>query len=260
MIDVNKPVTNPELINIIHALKENFTPEVEKDFLRLMKTAHFLSPVIIDKVSTPDENGVTTLEKNTTIKFITLEIADNQLFLPVFTDWIELRKWRNIANEQTLITTYDDLCTMVEKTAAHAGFVINPCGESILITRDLIEQFNNPQPLQSYTVKEDTQVKIGIPADYPKAMTNAISKYLKSQKNVKSAYLVLMEKEGEQSFLIAVDFTRNRQITFNGIASAATPHLKKEQFIDMVSLDSGIGINISSKYSPFYRRKTFGLF
>ena len=47
MVDVNKPVTNPELVNSIHTLKEKSTPEAEREFVNLMKAAHFLSPVMM---------------------------------------------------------------------------------------------------------------------------------------------------------------------------------------------------------------------
>ena|GEM_PF-5238042 len=53
---------------------------------------------------------------------------------------------------------------------------------------------------------------------------------------VNRAYLVLMQKDGEFSFLIVVDFTRDRKETFDGIAAVAVPLLKKGECLDMLPL------------------------
>lgn len=206
-IDVNKPVTNPDLLAAIDALQNNTTAETE---------AFFIS---------------------------------------------ELKKWRDEQNEQTIISTYDDLSSMVIKDSTHSGFVLNPYGCNIMITRNMIEHFNNSSNYAiPYTLEKETKVMIGTPANYSHELTKAISDYLKTKKNVKSAYLALMQKDDESSFLVIVDFTGDRRETFDGIASVAVPLLKKDELIDMVPLDDGIGQSVANDHAPFYKRKLLGLF
>ena len=106
----------------------------------------------------------------------------------------------------------------------------------------------------TWSVQKDTQVLIGEPANEPIALKNAISEYLKTQNNVKSVSLVLMQKGREQSLLLVINFTGDKQATFNGIGFIASKHLKKNEFIDMVSADTDFGKSILENHPPFYKR------
>ena len=67
-----------------------------------------------------------------------IENAANDAFLLAFTDWDELVKW-STEKEETLICTYDDLKTMVLNDPDQIkGFVINPFGQNVVITPELI--------------------------------------------------------------------------------------------------------------------------
>jgi len=140
-----------------------------------------------------------------------------------------------------------------------AGFVINPYTHNIAVHRDVIERIT-AGPVSQWTAEDETKVKIGLPANDPVEMKQAIAKHLKSQKSVKSAWLVLMEKGGEFSFLIAVEFTGDRTATFQGIASVAIPKLRQGELVDMIEADSHLGQQIMQDYPPFYKRKVFGIF
>jgi len=258
MIDVNQPVTNPELVAAIESVRTKYSPEAESAVIHALKKAHFLSPVTFTPPLEPSIDGKIALEQDTAINFFGYS-SENSEFLPVFTDWDELRKWRNIPDEQTLITSYDDVCTLIQEKSHFAGFVVNPWGHNLLITPELIQRFNTPVSTP-WTVKEETQVLIGPPANYPHGLTNAVSNYLKTQKNVKRAYLVLMNRGGESSFLIVVDFTGDRDATFSGIAAVAVPHLQKGELLDMIPLEPGFAETVANDYQPFYKRKAFGLF
>lgn len=258
MFDVNTPVSNPALVDAIGAVRANPTTETVAAFWHELKQAHFLSPVTVTPHPEPGEGGKIALTADTTISFLGLTGANGE-FLPAFTDWDELRKWRNIPGEQTLVTTLDDLYAMIQKEPKRGGFAINPYGCDLLVTPEMIRQFENPAP-NSWTVDKPTEVLIGTPANYPRELTDAVAKYLRTQKNVKSAYLVLMNKSGESGFLIVADFTGDRRATFNGIAAVAVPYLKKGEVLDMIPLESSIGKSVARDYQPFYKRKAFGLF
>jgi len=146
---------------------------------------------------------------------------------------------------------------MVLRNPKTAGFVINPYSHNMPIRRDIIAQIN-AGPVTQWTVQENTTVLLGIPADDPPALKEAVAKYLKSQKNVKGAWLVLMDRGTERSFLIVVDFAGDRSATFNGIASVAVPLLREGELIDMVPADDDFGRKVTRDYPPFYKRRAFG--
>ena len=81
---------------------------------------------------------------------------------------------------------------------------------------------------------------------------------MKKQKNVQAAYLQLMVKESEQSYLV-VDFMGYRREIFDGISNVAMSHLKGI-FIDLVPYDSEFGSSTANNIEPFYKKKKFGFF
>ena len=56
-MEFNKPVSNPMMVGSIELLKAEDTPEHRQMFLDELQKAKFLSPVVIDPVPVPDENG-----------------------------------------------------------------------------------------------------------------------------------------------------------------------------------------------------------
>lgn len=267
MIDVNKPVTNPELVIAIKEMKESNTKECQDHVINEVMKAHFISPVNISPAPGPSsDSSEVVLKENTTINFNIIENTANQQFFLSFTDWQELGKWNKGENQQTLILTFDDLAAMVlDKKGNSEGFVINPYGENIIFNKTMIEALREDKERRAkggvveQVVKKDTTVQLGQPRIYPKEMVNAISNYLKKQKNVHAAYLQLMIKEGEQSYLVIVDFTGDRRELFDGIANVAMSHLNG-MFIDLVPYDSDFGHNAINNIEPFYKKKKFGLF
>lgn len=74
-----------------------------------IKEAKFLLPIFINREV---ENDI--LKEKTVISYSLLSTADNQKFLPVFTDWNELRKWSK-AHEQTMVSSFVDLTPQIYK-------------------------------------------------------------------------------------------------------------------------------------------------
>ena len=259
-ININVPIANPELVAAIEALQKEINSDTQDAYFKAIKSARFLSPVTIEpKPEQGDAEGKTTLKVDTKISFVGFADESGDNYLPVYTDWPALKQWRDVADEQTLITSYDDISGMVMDDPNGVGFVINPYSHNIPVRRDIIEHIN-AGPVNQWTTDKGATVYIGVPANDPVAMKEAVAKHLKSQKNVKGAWLVLMEKDKEFSFLIVVDFAGDRQATFNGIASVAVPKLRQGELIDMVPADSDIGQQAIQGYPPFYKRKTFGIF
>lgn len=267
MVDVNTPVTNPELVVAIKEVQENSTPETQDNLINEVMKAHFIAPVNISPVPGPsDETGSVTLNEKTTISFNIIENTANQQFFLAFTDWEELGKWHKSEKQQTLILTFDDLAAMVlDEKGNSDGFVINPYGGNIVFNRGLVKALRDEKERRAnggvveHEVKKDTSVQLGQPRVYPQELVNAISDHLKKQKNVQAAYLQLMVKDGEQSYLVVVDFTGDRRALFDGIAKVAMPHLNG-MFIDLVPMNSDFGLNATRSVEPFYKKKRFGLF
>ena len=253
MQDVNQPVENPILVKAIEAFQEEANHETQHDFLKAVKEATFLLSVEFDPPVPPGENGETTLEADTKIKFIGITDMAGDNYLPVYTDWAALKQWRDNPDEQTMLFSYDDINSMIFNDPQSSGFVINPYGLNVPVRKNIM-QILNAGPVNQWTAEKGMQVRIGQPSEDPVEIKEAICEYLKDKANVKSAYLALMENEGELSYLIVVDYTGDRQETFTGIASVAVPLLREGELIDMAPVDSDLGESVVRGFPPFYER------
>jgi quinol monooxygenase YgiN len=260
MVDVNRPVENPSFVMAMNELLATPSPASEAAFLEELRKAHFLAPVAITPQPQPaDETGKTTLQESTTIAFQMITNDAQQNFFLLFTDWEELRKWRNEPHQQTLIVTFEDLSAMIlhEKDTS-SGLVLNPYGQNLLLEKDRIALLSGKAVARPYTVKQETKVLLGEPKDYPHALVEAMKQHMKTVKEVKKAYLLLMVKDDEQSFLVVVDFRGDRKRIFDGIGSVAVPLLGKGQFLDMVPAEDKLGQDAIRGKKPFYSRGIFG--
>ncbi|HYH02101.1 MAG TPA: enhanced serine sensitivity protein SseB [Bacillota bacterium] len=248
MIDVNQPVTNPALVAAMNQMQQGPTAEKELMLIEEIARAHFLTPMILDGAI---ENGV--LKAGSTISFKTISNGSGENFFLAFTDWEELGKWSS-EPEQTLISTYDDLKSMVLNNEEIRGFVINPYGQSVVITPELIDYFTRRKT--EIVVEEDTQILLGQPADYPEEMVNALQQFFEEHHEVEKAYLFLAQIPGapQPNWLLVVDFIGEKNSLFPQIAAVTQGFLGADEYIDLVPMDSAFGGNAAQDATPFYQK------
>ncbi|MCD7835537.1 MAG: SseB family protein [Lachnospiraceae bacterium] len=139
----NKPVSNPMLVGSIELLKAEDTPGHRKMFEEEAMKAVYLAPVTVKPAPEPDANGMVRINPGSQVQFPMLSAPDGKRFFMAFTDWSELKKWRDEDGQQTLAMSFDDYMDMLFKKEAGgkenpaAGFVINPFGGNIAITREM---------------------------------------------------------------------------------------------------------------------------
>lgn len=257
MVDVNKPVENPLLVAAIDALQKNPTAETESTLFEQLRQAHFLLVLQEGIGGEPDADGKITLAKDTTISIPMLSDADGHPLYFGFTDWPSLYAWRNQPDQQTLIVPFDDLPGFVLREDSNCtGFLINPSTQNFFLPRHILAGLcgrANPQ-----TVQKETQVLLGEPADYPHALVGAVKTRLKTLKEVKRAWLMLMMRDNEQSYLIVLEHSGDRGAVSQAVGSTASPNLPKGMFVDIVTTDQDFGRDAVRNRKPFYKRGLFG--
>ena len=133
MEDMNKPVTNPELLAAVERMNREYSRESREAVLDLViSSAQFLAPVTIVPGKEPGGS-------DTQIQFQLLPNQTGQPFFPAFTSWEELRKFCGPKNQQTLLLTFDDYARMVLQDNRAAGFVIDPFGCCLSFERPMME-------------------------------------------------------------------------------------------------------------------------
>lgn len=139
------------------------------------------------------------------------------------------------------------------------GVAINPFGDSLVLDRQLLVHLKSQKDLYTrgvsqQVIPEETKVLLGEPREYPTRMVAAISDYLRQQPTARRAWLRLMVRDSEQSYLLVAEFSGSRDALFDGMANAARPCLKG-MYIDMVPYDDGFGKKAVEGVKPFYERR-----
>lgn len=141
MTEAPKPVRNDDLVESIKNAKEDASQENTVKMLNQVVRAKLLAPISLDKAPVMEgEDGQVVLEKDTTVSFELIKAQNGDLYYPVFTDGEELRKCSAEKNQHSMIVNFEDLANIIlNQGKAVRGFVINPMGQNICFTSEMIE-------------------------------------------------------------------------------------------------------------------------
>lgn len=149
-MDVTRPIENPELKNLllegVNAKSvEDRNKILELVFRFIALDARFLSVVEFSKLPEKKEDGTANIEAGTELRFPTVKNSEGRSFLPVYTDWDELRQNTAIEdNPNTLVLSFDDYAGMILNQGNSDGFIINPFSKcNLIVSRKQIEHMQN---------------------------------------------------------------------------------------------------------------------
>lgn len=141
MTQAPTPIRNDSLLESIHKAKQDSSQENTVKMLNEVVKAKLLAPVSLDREpEASGEEGQVVLEKDTTISFEMIKAKNGDLYYPVFTHGEELRKCSADSNQHSMIVNFEDLANMIlSQSKVVRGFVINPMGENICFTSEMID-------------------------------------------------------------------------------------------------------------------------
>jgi len=265
-MELNRPIENPRLRELF---EQRRTAADQKQYNAVMNLiaeeivmkASFLTMVELSEKVKIDSEGKPTFNKGTTIDFIKLADEEGVTYYPAFMDMQELNKWPGINAEEisTVVLSFDDLAAMVASPDGADGIVINPCGEELVIEKDLIAHWcsmkkQDDKNFSEITVKKETSVILSDPEEDPAALKNALRSHAEKDSGISRMWLRVMERSEDTSWLLTVDFEGDREKTFRGLAAAANNHLDG-MFLDMVPFSYDFGRDSTENCEPFYIRK-----
>lgn len=148
------PVINPELqyylLNYCQLYAQSQKRKVDPRFIKvteskicqIIKTAKFLTPVIVDKQALEQSQDSSTLPKGVHVQFPVLTQEDMGNYIPLYTDINEYNLGTlDIGKYTTAIYPYETLKNMDIKNIA--GFVINPFGVNMVLTVDAFKELGD---------------------------------------------------------------------------------------------------------------------
>ncbi len=266
--DVNKAVENPYILGLLYEYDNNYNDE---DFINLffreMVMSHYLLPVRMSEDF--KGSGSTVLKKDTKIDIYGIELQGGINALPVFTDWVALKKWSDmgVANwkMETIIESFPDIVGFLK---GEGGFIINPYGpQSFYMNSENINNIVNSSGYQSQfgDAKIETKVAkggeknfLGYPPDNEEVA--AIKRRLVAFGNAHSEInlidmMLRVDETGTKSYLIITDIDDSDvRKYYKDIYNSCRDLLREVVYLDFATLEQADFAKNMMKQPPLYRK------
>lgn len=266
--DVNKAVENPYILGLLYEYDNNYNDE---DFINLffreMVMSHYLLPVRMSEDF--KGSGSTVLKKDTKIDIYGIELQGGINALPVFTDWVALKKWSDmgVANwkMETIIESFPDIVGFLK---GEGGFIINPYGpQSFYMNSENINNIVNSSGYQSQfgDAKIETKVAkggeknfLGYPPDNEEVA--AIKRRLVAFGNAHSEInlidmMLRVDETGTKSYLIITDIDDSDvRKYYKDIYNSCRDLLREVVYLDFATLKQADFAKDKMNPTPLYKK------
>ncbi len=249
-------IVNPDLVRAANFIfqeteRDKIDPKLWQLLFGEIFKGEYIIPVdssklVVDKKSGNEFN----ISKDSRISFPVLENKDGKKYYPFFTDWNEYRKFDKDTQYTIMAAGFKEMERFVDKAD---GIVINPFGANIILNYDMLSTITEAS---KELKKETSKISVGDPKEYPLQMVRKISETLWDKDYIKAAYLKLMLKNREESYLVALEgkLPEKPQELYNEIAEKALPDANNIP-IDFIDYDSDFAKKVFKDSQPFYTTK-----
>ena len=120
----------------------NFCAETQNKVINTALACTFLVPAMVEKTTelVADAENHVNFEDKSKAKFILLNNnKTNGTFFPVFTSPEEAKKLQYDKPFQSFAMRFQDIAALTEQTPKVQGFVVNPFGENLPFTQEMLE-------------------------------------------------------------------------------------------------------------------------
>jgi len=139
-LDLNKPVTNPELSSILVQMRANPSDETKDALLLALNKANYLVPSLLDDftLTEPDKSGVSYTKPGAVFKIYSLPDGKGGHYLPLFTDITELKK---SFGKPTNVVIFSPTQAWIWALNGQpfTGALVNPSGDALPLGPGLIK-------------------------------------------------------------------------------------------------------------------------
>lgn len=288
-----RPVINRELMLSANIFFEslamgNVTENAKNNLLSGLYNGKYLVPVMVDKNTKLDGLEESTLkavhsQSGTAVTIVSIK-TDENIIIPVFTDWTEFTRFdkdRQCTGNIVNFTDIEYLCGQGEK------ITINPFGFNMLIDMDSLSAIKNAagnimpesapveQPYEDYAEEtpvkqphEDYAEKIPVEQSYeekpdepitlfelnsvPNELIQTLLYFMSNTESVHSAYLKGMEQGEQTSYLVVIDFDGNNS-QFDDLTAQISQYTEGVP-INFALYESELGQAAAGGAYPFYQK------
>lgn len=239
--------------------KEKLTDTLEKIVTEMVENAKFLVPVEIAVEPVKDADGGLCIPASANVTFVIFSLDEKQNYIPIFSDTETYNKWEDKAeNVHAMTLDFPSLANLLEKSALDEGLVLNPFTDNMMINHDIALKW-----FEQFQIARNGSASHAIPASmadsaynlspYPFQLMNTLCEAARKTPAINAMWLRGINLNNEESYLLIVDFTGDRQKAFSPLGEAARKFLGDKP-LHIVPLDEGFGGRAAQGVSPIYTK------
>lgn len=260
MAKLQKPkISNPQLKLAVAEWKENKTPLNEEKMYDELKKAKFIAPAVIENL--PEGELEKGKQYEARAKFMLVKDNNGNQFFPAFTQWLEVLKWNNNPDTESVVVTFENYASLLLRPNAEArGLVIDPKGMNLFVPTAVIAKImgvNVPDPSATQPVRKQVNMKVADPEHFPEDLTRKLTEQFELNDSIGCAYLIGMansENENEKSYFIVLDMANipedARKLLFNQLGKLCQPYVNLP--IGILPIQTPAGLQLAKTHKPFY--------
>lgn len=243
-----RPISNPELVRDADRFFQLFDSgkngkNIESLMMKDIYNGKYLLPIISDK----NLNGTKELHKVCTgegqmLNIPALIMKNGQNYIPVFTDWIELKRFDGEKICDGNVITFKDIEYFCESGARVS---INPFGFNMIIDKNVIPSIKRAADI------ENDGITLFELESVPGEMISELTRLFDASGAVKSAYMRGIRQNGVSGYLIIADVEQGREGTLSAVPEKTAPYAGNVP-ITIVKYDSAFGAQAAAGSYPFY--------
>lgn len=252
-----KPVSNPKLLCTANYFFQRFdakssTGSIEPVMMKEIRDATYLLPILTDETVKNEKNVQSLCQmktgNGTMLNIPALQMKNGQNCIPVFTDWIELKRFDTNKLCSGNVITFADIAYFCQYGA---DVVINPFGFNMRIDKNSVNEIK-----KSAAAANDNITVFDIET-ISNEMASALVTQLEKSGVVKTAYLRGVRQNGISGYLVIADTEEGQEQKLSELPRILSQFTGGVP-ITLVRYNSEFGRQAANGKEPFYRKVIIG--
>lgn len=264
-LNIDKDLNNSELNDLLEKRK-NLNKDDKKAVSEIsvklaneiVMIAKFLAVVKFTK-DPVEKNGELELAEGTNMNFTLLDSEKSGKYFPVFSDKNAVEKWNGVPEYHTVQIAFDDIARLILTNDSFSGMVLNAGTDTLVIERKVIAGWNERKQIAQKghadnVITNNTPLEIYPANPYPLQLSNKLCETAKGINGVNRLWLRGITLNGEEGYLLVVDFSGERQPIFSKLGEAGKGFLGRMP-LHLVPYGDKFGQNAVDKVVPIYSKE-----
>lgn len=233
---INQKLENPTMRELL-AKRRSVDPSNKEEINEVMgnliseivMNARFLAVVKFSKEPSYDIDGTLILPDDANITFTMVNNNNGERFFPIFSETEELEKWKDVDASNTIQVPFNNIAMMLASNKNFSGFVLNPFSDNMTVSREIAAKWLEKKQMMlnghaQHVISPDSKYEFHTLNPYPMLLSNKLCETAKTL-HINQMWLRGINLDGNDGYLLVVDYTGDRLATFTELGNSAKQFL-----------------------------------